>query len=205
MAEFTFSCPKILPIYNWVDPNVFSPRESKHPHSPFRLLFVGSMNTRKGSDLLAQIMISLGSDYELRCVCDRKALPHRLAHIPNVIALGRMDTVQELADTYRTSDALLFPSRLEGFGLVALEAQSCGIPVIATNGSSLPEVVQNGVTGLLCPQDDVEAFANAARKLSNNINLWRSMCQAASLQVQSKFNEDESINTYMQIYRNLSV
>lgn len=205
MVESIFHCQELNPIYNWVDTNLFAPRETRPPHAPFRLLFVGSMNIRKGIDLLDQIMISLGPDYELRCVCDPKSIPGRLTGLPNFIALGRMKTAQELADTYRASDALLFPSRLEGFGLVALEALSCGIPVIATNGSSLPEIVQHGVSGLLCPQDDIEAFANAARKLRNNNDLWQSMCHAAALQALTKFSEEVSINAYLQIYQRLSI
>lgn len=101
---------------------------------------------------------------------------------------------------YRDCDALLFPSRLEGFGLVALEAQACARPVIATNCSSLPEVVADGETGFLCPIDDVEAFANAARTLRDDPARWRRMGLAGRQNVEQRFVEDHAIQRYLDVY-----
>ncbi|HAX95943.1 MAG TPA: group 1 glycosyl transferase [Prolixibacteraceae bacterium] len=203
-VERIFGCHDVIPIHNWIDTNVFAPRLVMCCHSPYRLLFVGSMRKMKGVDLLEKIMRNLGPDFELRFTCDPSDLDKLQPTIPsNMIALSRMNTKQELVTAYRNSDALLFPTRLEGFGLVALEAQACGIPVIATNCSSLPEVVEHGSTGLLCPKDDVQAFADAARELCNNSDKWNKMRHAARFRAQEMFNEEHILKKYIELYQNI--
>ena len=162
----------IIVIPNWLDAASFRSRDHHHPHRPFRLLFVGNWSRRKGADLLPKIMQQLGGAFELRFT---QGLQHRRAagSLPvNMVSLGRMDDMHQMVECYRSCDALLFPSRLEGFGLAALEAQACGLPVIATQGSSLVDVVEDGRTGLLCTMDDVEAFVAAARMLAANPIQW---------------------------------
>ena len=119
--------------------------------------------------------------------------PHRIA--------GRIDDMHQMVECYRSCDALLFPSRLEGFGLAALEAQACGLPVIATQGSSLVDVVEDGRTGLLCTMDDVEAFVAAARRLAKNPTEWREMGEAARQRVATLFSEEQSVSAYIECYR----
>jgi glycosyltransferase involved in cell wall biosynthesis len=79
--------------------------------------------------------------------------------------LGVADHVEWLGedpgvhDVLPGADALLAPSEFEGFGLAALEAMACGVPVVATDAGALPEVVADGVTGRLAPVGDVDALA----------------------------------------------
>lgn len=61
-----------------------------------------------------------------------------------------------------------FPSRLEGLPLTVIEAMACGLPVIAAASSSLPEVVQDGASGMLCPLDDVDAFVQECPGAATN-------------------------------------
>lgn len=167
-------------------------------HKPFRLLFAGTGSRRKGVDLLVPIMELLGPDFELIVVgtstIGTPALP------PNVHIKGRLPGADDLAVAYRNADALLFPSRLEGFGLVAAEAMACGLPVIATRGSSLTEVVEDGVTGILCPQDDVDAFASAARELAGDTSLALAMSHAAQLRVADIFSIERMADAYVRLY-----
>ena len=145
-------------------------------------------------------MHALGPDFELRYTAEKSATT-RLTMLPaNTLSLGRQKTIAALVDVYRDADALLLPSRLEGFGLVALEAQACGVPVIATHGSALPEVIEDGVTGLLCPQDDVQAFATAARRLAENPVFWQHMGQAARARVENFFGIEVMVDRYIDIY-----
>jgi glycosyltransferase involved in cell wall biosynthesis len=204
-AENYFSRHDIISIHNWVDTNIFSPGEMKHTHSPFRLLFAGNLNKRKGMDLLEKIMKKLGSDFRLDITCSQDDLNKLISSAVNITALGRINSQAEMAQLYRNTDALLFPTRLEGLALVALEAQACGRPVIATKSSSLPETLIDGKTGLLCGQDDVEAFAEAAQTLRTNAKRWSSMCEAARRHAVENFNEDKAVNSYLRIYENLNV
>jgi D-inositol-3-phosphate glycosyltransferase len=70
-----------------------------------------------------------------------------------------------LADHYRAANAVIVPSRSESFGLVAAEAQACGIPVVASNTGGLPYVVNASESGLLVDGNDPDAFAAALRAI----------------------------------------
>ena len=202
-AMEAFGRTDIIPIHNWIDTNRFSPLERQKPHHPFRLLFVGKLRRSKGIDILPEIMRRLGPDFELRFTGKAEELRCYGAIPPNIIPLGRIHNEDVLIEAYRTSDALLFPTRLEGFGLVALEAQACGIPVISSNCSALPEVVKHGKTGMLCSLDDVESFLSAARRLRSGTAAWSSMRKNARDHATSHFNEDTALSQYLDIYQKL--
>lgn len=201
-AQTTFGCQDIAVIANAIDlAGPFHPIAREAPHRPFRLLYVGNWSPLKGVDLLAPIMNMLGENFELHYTTDRQQR-HTLYPLPtNSRCLGRFNEAHELAACYQNADALLFPSRLEGFGLVALEAQACGLPVIATRGSALPEVIADGITGLLCPQNDAHGFTEAVRKLAGNSILWQQMRQNARKHVENQFSLDAMIDHYLGLYR----
>jgi glycosyltransferase involved in cell wall biosynthesis len=162
-----FGRQDVTVIPNGIDTNVFRPGPDRPPHHPFRLLFVGNWSRRKGTDLLAPIMQALGPDFELWVTSGLRDWRAKTPLPANIRFLGRVPTTDALVRVYQDADALLLPSRLEGFGLAALEAQACALPVVATDGSALPEVVKSGSTGYLCPQDDVAAFVAACHGLRN--------------------------------------
>lgn len=196
-----FGTSDIAIIPNGLDPH--GPFHCLHdaniPHSPFRLLFVGNWSARKGCDLLAPIMQTLGSGFELWVLTGLRARRH--INLPdNIRLLDQRPDEDTLAQLYCECDALLFPSRLEGFGMVALEAQACGLPVIATNGSALPEVVEHGVTGLLCKMDTIEDFVDAAKKLSADTVFYRSLSIAARTQATTRFDLNGIVNNYIDLY-----
>ncbi len=185
-------------IHNWVDTDLFCPAPREAPHRPFRLLFVGNWSRRKGTDLLAPILRRLGPEFVLRFTAKNRSEPSDLPS--NMVPVDWMSEPSQLARLYQESDALLFPSRLEGLSLTMLEAQASGLPVIAADCSSLPEVVEDGATGLLCPVDDVEAFAAACRSLAENPGRWRDMAQAARRRTLEWFSEAWAVDRYVQLY-----
>jgi glycosyltransferase involved in cell wall biosynthesis len=105
-----------------------------------------------------------------------------------------------IATAMQDADALLFPSRSEGFGLVAAEAMACGVPVVATRNSSLSEVIEDGVSGILCAQDDVPAFCNAAQTLARREDRAY-MGKAARLRATTMFKAEETVSAYSAAYR----
>lgn len=172
-------------------------------HRPFRLLYVGNWSARKGADLLAPIMRNLGENYELWLRTGLR--DEQFASLPpNMKQIPHCEGDEALAQLYHQCDALLFPSRLEGFGMVALEAQACGLPVIATNGSALPEVVEDGVTGLLCEQDNVEHFTSAVQQLSENQTLHRLIRKSARLHIERHFDLNFMLDAYIDTYQGIS-
>ena len=73
--------------------------------------------------------------------------------------LGKLESVAPLL---ASADLFLLPTKSESFGLSALEALACGVPVIGANAGGLPEVVRHGETGFLCEPGDVDGMARAA-------------------------------------------
>lgn len=201
-ARMTFKRRDIEVIHNGVDSRFFTPIERRRPNAPFRLLYVGNWDLRKGVDLLGPILEALGEGFELLHTADRRGAHLRYALPANCRCVGRLNA-QALVEMYRQADALLFPSRLEGFGLVVAEALACGLPVIAAASSSLPEVVEEGKTGLLCPVDDVGAFVAAARALAADPARWQAMRHAARQRVEELFSEARQIERYIQLYSRL--
>jgi glycosyltransferase involved in cell wall biosynthesis len=80
---------------------------------------------------------------------------------------------------YSACDLFAFPGIRESLGMVFLEAQSCGLPVVAFDNAGVPEAVQNGKTGLLVPMYAAQDFANAIEELLKNFDLRRQMSRAA--------------------------
>jgi N-acetyl-alpha-D-glucosaminyl L-malate synthase BshA len=95
---------------------------------------------------------------------------------------------------------LLLPSDAESFGLAALEAMACGVPVIGTAAGGLPEVVADGACGYLRPVGDVEGMADAALKLLQDPDEWRRFSIEARRRAVEEFPTDEIVSRYRKLY-----
>ncbi|WZY01504.1 N-acetyl-alpha-D-glucosaminyl L-malate synthase BshA [Bacillus sp. FSL W7-1360] len=118
----------------------------------------------------------------------------------NVLVLGNQKHIVELLSM---SDLLLLLSEKESFGLVALEAMACGVPVIATNIGGIPEVVEDGVTGFLCPVNDPETASQRALTLLENDALRAQFKEAALARVRDMFYSQDVVDQYEQLYESL--
>lgn len=189
-------------IHNWVDTELFKPQpQGARGYRPFRLLFVGKPSLLKGGDLLAPLMRRLGADFELRVTaesqdCLKMDLP------ANIIPVGKL-TEQDMVRAYQECDAVLLPSRAEGFGYAALEAMACGKPVIASDNTALPEIVQDGNTGILCRTGDVGAFADACRRLAKDAALCLKMGGAGRARVLALSTEQAALHSYLHLMERL--
>lgn len=99
------------------------------------------------------------------------------------------------------SDLFLFPSFHEGFGLVAIEANGAGLPVVASKIPGVTEAVADGETAFLFPLPGVEEMAGAGIKLLNNPDLRKKMGEAGRARVQRKFTRPASAQALLQLYR----
>src|SRR2546427_1785669 len=112
--------------------------------------------------------------------------------------LGKQDQVYRLLSD---ADLFLLPSQLESFGLAALEAMACEVPVIATNVGGIPEVIEHRVDGYLVQPGEVSAAAKYAIDLLSRADRGREMGQLARINAKKKFCANDVIPSYERYYQ----
>jgi N-acetyl-alpha-D-glucosaminyl L-malate synthase BshA len=131
---------------------------------------------------------------------DRSAaewLAHDLGIQAKVHFMGKQDRVNELLPL---ADLLLMPSELESFGLAALEAMACKVPSIATRVGGVPELIDDGITGLLFPVGDVDAMASGALGLLKDRERLSVMRDAGRKTAQTRFCSTLVVPHYVRYY-----
>ena len=112
--------------------------------------------------------------------------------------LGKQDKVYELLGL---ADLFLLPSDLESFGLAALEAMACEVPVVASLTGGLPEVVEHGVDGYLVPPRDVKTAAECALRILSQPDRGRAIGQTARVNARKKYCANDVIPMYEAYYQ----
>jgi N-acetyl-alpha-D-glucosaminyl L-malate synthase BshA len=111
--------------------------------------------------------------------------------------LGNVAAIETILPAARL---MLLPSDAESFGLAALEAMACGVPVIGTAAGGLPEVVEDGVNGYLRPVGDVEGMAGAALALLSDAALWAKFSSEARRRAERDFPTETLVERYRALY-----
>ncbi len=114
-----------------------------------------------------------------------------------VIFLGNQDRVHNILPL---ADLFLLPSGNESFGLAALEALSCGVPVVASIVGGVPELVKSDLNGYLAPIGDIEAMADYSLKILSDDKLHERLSISARQNVLENYKIDEVLNKYMAFY-----
>ena len=115
-----------------------------------------------------------------------------------VIFLGNQARVEAVLPC---SDLFLIPSEEESFGLAALEALACGVPVIGTSGTGLTEVVEDFRNGFLLPVGDTSSMARAAVALLKDTKRHEEFCISAAESAMRRFNSEKIVTEYETYYR----
>ena len=133
--------------------------------------------------------------------------PQRQALERRVIAEGLSGEVifvreqQDLMPWLSVADLFLLPSSQESFGMAALEAMACEVPVVATRVGGLPEVIEDGQTGFLCALDDIDHMVERAEAVLRDSDLRTRIGKAASDHVRTKFCADVIVPRYEAFYQ----
>ncbi len=125
-------------------------------------------------------------------------LARKLGVQDRVHFLGKQDNVNELLPI---ADLMVMPSEMESFGLAALEAMACRVPAIATRVGGVPELIEDGVNGILCEVGDVDGMARAAIRLLQSPAKLEDMRVAARKTAQDHFCASGIIGKYEAYYR----
>ena len=154
------------------------------------ILFVGRIERLKGIDILVRAAAQLEGGFQLVIIGgDRKDASRKGELVDLSRELGISERVHfldavphdQLPLYYSAADVCVVPSYYESFGLVAVEAMACGIPVIASRVGGLKDTVQDGRTGYLVPWHCPEPFAERLELLLSNEPLRRSLGREARL------------------------
>ena len=201
-------------IYNFVDterfkPLVFPERRRRYAPDDHKILIHISnfrpvkkvLNTiRVFAKILEKVpsVLLMAGDGTQWCEANRLAL--ELGISDNVKFLGKINMVEHLLPL---ADLFIINSIKESFGLAVLEAASCGVPALVTNIGGLPEVVDDGVTGIIAPPDDVETMADMGIKLLKDENLLNKMKKASRERAVKEFDGEDIVALYEDYYKKI--
>lgn len=172
------------------------------------LLYLGSLEPRKNPlFLLDAVAELLSAGWKVRLVlCGTGPLLETLRDRINSMGMQQQvflaGAVPESlkADYYNLADVFVFPSEMEGFGLVLAEAMSCGKPIVAFDNSSIGEVVANGETGFLIQPGDPRQFVSKTMSLLDNENLRARMGSQACNRVDRLFRWEGAARQTLEVY-----
>jgi len=179
------STDKIKRIYNGIDLERFSPNGFP-PREPFRIVCVARLVEKKGHGLLvkaAKILHDKGHAIEVRLVGKgplRSALREQIhaAKLENVVYLEGPKTQLEVLEYYHRAHLVVLPSVVsadgnrEGLPVSIVEALACGVPVVATDLTGIPEVVQHEQNGLIVPPGNAAELAHAIERVLEDRMLY---------------------------------
>lgn len=197
---------KAIVIHCGVDTGFFRPRDSAPVAPPFSLLCVGTLHEVKGQRFLIEACRLLSEDgVELVCTLvgdgpDRARLARAVAAsgLEGRVTFAGRRTRADVAGLLGSAHAVVAPSvptaegKREGIPVVLMEAMASGVPVVASRISGIPELVEDGVSGLLAPPGDPQGLAAALRLLHDDPGLCERLGRAGREKVEAEFDVQAS-------------
>ena len=203
---------KIRMLRLGVDPQAFSPRTSsaRRGDDPFRLIFVGRLAAVKAQHMLVEAVALLrarGRKVQLTLVGEgpaRPALEKLIGErgLSEEVHLSGACNHDRVADFYRNSDAFVLASFAEGLPVVLMEAMAIELPCVATWIAGIPELINNGVDGLLVPPAEPVALADAVERLIEEPELRTRIGAAARAKIMSSYDLGRNTEALAKTFRN---
>lgn len=204
MADTLVPCrAKATVVANAVDSTLFAPHATVAPLQgrPVMLGTSGLMRWKKGIDLFLPLIHTLCTTHAVRVLVagygldaaiDRQISDFLDAHdLRQQVEITGALPHSQMVHALRRMDLYVSTSYQEGMPNGVLEAMACALPVVATDADGTPDVVQDGVTGYLCPMGDLDALVTRCRALIEQPALRQRMGRAGRLRVQQHFHPDQ--------------
>jgi len=214
VEHFDIPAQRIEVIPNFVDLNLY--KRDAHPCHKSRLsrpgesiiMHVSNFRAVKRVDDAVRVLARVNKQVPARLVLigdgPERGRVQQTAEEEGVASrvtfLGKQESVAEILSC---ADVFVLPSATESFGLVALEAMSCGVPVIATRVGGIPEVITEGDDGYLADVGDVDTMAERAVQILKDKPTWRRMSAAARAGAE-RFSADKIVPLYERYYEKIS-
>jgi glycosyltransferase involved in cell wall biosynthesis len=212
---------KIEIIYPGIDLRLFRPSKQQRIRKRLELklvdtdrviLFLSLISKQKGADIAIKALREL-------CISDRniklilvgdgeylegaKRLAKELGILEKVIFAGFIPN-EQTSLFYNAVDIFIFPTlRLETFGIVIAEAMACGKPVIASNIGSIPDVIDDGINGILFPPGDYQELASQIKRLLNDQNYSKMLSENAYRKAKAKFGMARMVEKSITVFESL--
>lgn len=206
VVDFRVPPRKLTVVHNGVDAELFRPLDGVARERGRILTIASSDMASKGLEHLVEAVAKLRTEREVELVVIGRGgkgaafegAVERFGVQGSVTALGRVDGLR-LVDEMARAQVAVVPSLYEGFSLPAVEAMSCGVPLIATTGGALKEVV--GDAGLLVPPADAGAIAVAVARVMDDPSLAASLSERGRARVLERFTWRVAAEAVIEEYR----
>jgi glycosyltransferase involved in cell wall biosynthesis len=202
---------RICYIPNGVDTEKFKKNEHTRKSDKTSFIFIGRLHPQKGVDIALRAVALLYERANKGCFevifygleypeYDYRSMAIQLGIAESVKFMGFEPNI---LNAYQYADALILPSRNEGLSNTLLEAMSMSLPVIATTVSGNPDVITDGLDGLLIPSESPDALADAMQRLIDDLPLRDKLGKNARTHMVSDFSLDRIAARYENIYNTL--
>ncbi|HOK08262.1 MAG TPA: N-acetyl-alpha-D-glucosaminyl L-malate synthase BshA [Candidatus Hydrogenedens sp.] len=208
--EFNLSKP-IHRIYNFIKPSRF--QKIKKINTPWldknkkTIMHISNFRAVKRVTDVIRVFAKVVERIDAQLVMVGEG-PERISSVGVARQLGILNKIKYIGNYPRieelltSADLVIQPSEHESFGMVALEAMSAGVPVIATRSGGIQELIVDGVTGFLCEVGDIETMADWAIQILFDDKLKKEMGKHAKQRVREQFSDDKIIPQYEELYIN---
>lgn len=180
----------------------------------FKILFVGRHIERKGLTYLIRAAALLSKEeFEVRIVgagdLTEKLKAEAAELAPEIVVFTGKLSPEELAAEYQSANAFTLPAIVdskgdtEGLGVVLIEAAEANLPIVASNVGGIPDVVLDGVTGLLVPEKNPKALAEAFKRLASDEELMARLNRNAHEHIRKNFSWEPILKKQLELYRSL--
>jgi glycosyltransferase involved in cell wall biosynthesis len=203
--------PNGIPVHDFTpNPTVRASVRQSLQCEPSSVIFIhiGRFFYQKNHELLINAFahIQLRVPVELWLVGDgelRETVQHQVSAMGVENRVRFLGVRSDIPDLLRAADVFVFPSRWEGNPLSVMEAMAAGLPVVATAVGGVPELVEDGVSGILVPNEDLEGLTTAMQRMAQNPDLREQMGRAARCRAVERFDIRQTVRAYEALYEEI--